>query len=273
MLLQVCLNDIIKNIYSIYAHQINGSDKLFSDLFINRIKLNSIDNKSSYVFTLPVIRNFSELALNKRVTFFADENGTGKSTLLEAIAVNFGFNPEGGSRNFNFTTNETHSDLYKYITVSKGVKRPKDGFFLRAESFYNVATNIDELDSQPAFSPPVIDSYGGISLHKQSHGESFMSLALNRFGGNGLYILDEPEAALSPSRQFTLLAQINKLVKSNSQFIIATHSPILLAFPDSDIFVLNDDGIKLTPYKETEHYILTKQFLDNPERIFKYLFE
>jgi predicted ATPase len=209
------------------------------------------------------------LSLKKRVTFFVGENGTGKSTLLEAVAVGFGFNAEGGTRNFNFATEENTSDLCRYLTVSKGIKHPKDGFFLRAESFYNVASEIDRLDKID----PLIKSYGGKSLHHKSHGESFMALVVNRFGGNGIYILDEPEAALSPSRQMTLLAAIDKLVKKNSQFIIATHSPILMAYPDADIFVLADDDIRLTSYEETEHYLLTKQFLNNPRKMLRYLLE
>ncbi|MHB1485735.1 MAG: AAA family ATPase [Saccharofermentanales bacterium] len=247
---------------------------LFSDLFISGIRIRENDrNNDSYVFDLPVVRNFKDLDFKKRVTFFIGENGTGKSTLLEAIAVSCGFNAEGGTRNFNFSTRETHSPLCDYLKIIKGIKKEKDGFFLRAESFYNVASQIDEMDSQPAAAPLIKESYGGKSLHSQSHGESFMSLVLNRFGGNGLYILDEPEAALSPSRQFTLLAQINKLVKTSSQFIIATHSPILLAYPDAEIYVLKEDRIELTPYDETEHYLLTRQFLDNPQRMIKYLFE
>jgi predicted ATPase len=242
---------------------------LFSDLYLSKLKLQKPDTaeENDYVFSLPVVRNLSELELNKRVTFFVGENGTGKSTLLEAIAVNYGFNPEGGTKNFNFSSKETHSPLHRYLTLAKGIMRPKDGFFLRAETFYNVASEVDRLDEIC----PLLDSYGGTSLHKQSHGESFLSLMLNRFGGKGLYILDEPEAALSPSRQFTMLARMAELVKQNSQFIIATHSPILMAYPDADIFVLCDDGIRLTPYEETEHYILTKQFLDNPQRMLKYL--
>jgi len=157
--------------------------------------------------------------------------------------------------------------------VAKGIKKPKDGYFLRAESFYNVATNIDQLDSELSPGSRIIDSYGGKSLHNQSHGEGFMSLMVNRFFGNGLYILDEPEAALSPTRQFAMLARMNELVKENSQFIIATHSPILLAFPKADIYVLNESGITLTPYEQTEHYILTKQFLNNTDRFLKKLLE
>lgn len=246
---------------------------MFSNLYINGIRLQkSKVDEDSYVFSLPVIKNLGQLELNKNVTFFVGENGTGKSTLLEAIAVNMGFNPEGGTRNFNFATNETHSPLYQYLTVVKGVRRPKDGFFLRAESFYNVATEVDRLyEISPSFS--FLDNYGGKSLHNQSHGESFMSLVLNRFGGNGLYILDEPEAALSPTRQLSILVKINELVKQNCQFIIATHSPILLAYPEADIYVLNDNEIKLTEYEETEHYTITKQFLNNREGMLKYLFD
>ncbi len=245
---------------------------LFNDLYVREIKLREdISSDESYVFSLPVVRNLGPLSINKKVTFFVGENGTGKSTLLEAIAVNLGFNPEGGTKNFNFSSVETHSTLYKNLIVAKGVKRPKDGFFLRAESFYNVASEIDRLDK--AAPNPFIHIYGGKSLHNQSHGESFMSLILNRFGGNSLYVLDEPEAALSPTRQMTLLVRINELVKQNCQFIIATHSPILLAYPDADIFTIDENGIKLTQYEETEHYIVTRQFLNKPQKMLRYLFD
>lgn len=224
--------------------------------YIEGIRIHKDDGENgSYIFGLPVVQNLiskEPLPFNKKVTFFVGENGTGKSTLLEAIAVSFGFNAEDGTRNFNFATEETYSDLCQYLTVIKGIKRPKDGFSLCAESFYNVASNIDKMDSEPSFEPEVIESYGGVSLHKQSHGESFMSLVLNRFEENGVYILDEPEAALSPSRQMTLLVAIDSLVKNNSQFIIATHSPILMAYPDADIFMLTDDDIRRIPYEETE---------------------
>ncbi len=232
-------------------------------------------SEKSYLSGLPIIKYLKKegkISFSSNITFFVGENGTGKSTLLEGIAVACGFNAEGGSRNFSFSTKETHSELWEYLTV---VKRdfPKDGFFLRAESLYNVATNIDEMDDLPSFDPPVIEGYGGVSLHRQSHGESFLSIVKNRFFGNGLYILDEPEAALSPMRLMTLIALINSLVKNNSQFIIATHSPILMAMPDAEILEFKEDGIKSVKYDETEHFRVTRDFLQNPERMIKYLID
>ncbi len=243
--------------------------------YIKAIHMKSPPPRDSYLSGLSVVDNLmriGELRLNSNVTFLVGENGTGKSTLLEAIAVSMGFNAEGGTRNFNFSTVETHSELYELITVVKGV-RPRDGFFLRAESFYNVASYIDKIDREPSIGSPVIESYGGVSLHYQSHGESFLALVKNRFGGDGIYLLDEPEAALSPSRQMTLMVLMNELVKRNSQFIIATHSPILMAFPNAQIIELTGGGINSVPYKQTEHYKLTKRFLDNPEKMLEYLFE
>lgn len=241
-----------------------------NELFIRSVKLNKekqgLDN---YITALPVVKNLDCLELSKTVTFLVGENGSGKSTLLEAIAVSYGFNPEGGTKNFTFSSKETHSNLHEYITVVKGVKRPKDGFFLRAESFYNVATEVDRLDREGGVR--LVDSYGGKSLHEQSHGESFISLVTNRFGGQGLYILDEPEAALSPSRQMTLLSQMHQLAEKGSQFIIATHSPILMAYPGAEIVTFGNDGMRTTPYKDTEHYLLTKNFLDNPDQMLHYL--
>ena len=225
--------------------------------------------EESYLSQLPVVKNLlkiKELPLTSDVTFLVGENGTGKSTLLEAIAVSTGFNAEGGTRNFRFSTADTHSELNEYITVVKGL-HPRDGFFLRAESFYNVASYIDELDREPSFGGFVIDGYGGISLHEQSHGESFLALVKNRFGGNGIYLLDEPEAALSPSRQMTLMVLMNELVRENSQFIIATHSPILMAFPGAQVIELTEDDIRTVPYNQTGHFQLTKRFLDNPEKM------
>lgn len=215
-----------------------------------------------YSFSLPAVRalaRMGRLRLEKPVTFLVGENGTGKSTLLEAIAAAWGFNPEGGTRNFCFSTARTHAELYRALVLQRGARRPRDGFFLRAESFYNVATEIERLELE--------DAYGGRSLHAQSHGESFLPLVLNRFSGNGLYLLDEPEAALSAARQLALLAALDELVHKSSQLLIATHSPLLLAYPDANIFVLSEHGIEKTPYRQTEPYLLTKRFLDAPERM------
>ena len=243
--------------------------------FLKKISFIGELDGGSYLNDIPAVKYLTqagEILIDNDVTIFVGENGTGKSTLLEAIAVVCGFNPEGGSRNFTFATAETHSELCKHIMVSRHTN-PKDGFFLRAESFYNVATNIDELDSQPAASAPIINSYGGVSLHNQSHGESFLALVKNRFGGNGLYILDEPEAALSPMRLLTLIRLMKDLVDNGSQFIISTHSPILMAFPGAQILELTERGIKPTCYQDTEHYQVTKRFLDNPEKMLLYLLE
>ncbi len=246
---------------------------MINQQYIRSIKLhNEKQGLESYVAKLSILKDLENIEMSKPVTFFVGENGTGKSTLLEAIAVGYGFNAEGGTKNFSFSSQATHSNLHQYITVVKGVKRPKDGFFLRAESFYNVASEVDRLDWEGPSS--LVDSYGGKSLHEQSHGESFLSLVLNRFHGDGIYILDEPEAALSPSRQMTLLYWINELVKLGSQFIIATHSPILMAYPDADIYLTDlENKITLTQYKETEHYKLTRDFLNYPEQMISYLFK
>lgn len=243
---------------------------LNSSLYLNKVLLSKEIPEGNYLRDLPVIANLrkmGELQLSKPVTFIIGENGVGKSTLIEGIAVAMGFNPEGGTVNFNFATKESHSDLYEYLRVSRGYKRHRDGFFLRAESFYNVASNIDDMDREPAFGPPIISSYGGVSLHQQSHGESFMALVENRFYGNGLYILDEPEAALSPMRLMRLMYCIKELVNKNSQFIISTHSPILMAYPGAEVLEITEESIKSVNYKDTEHFIVTKRFMDAPERI------
>lgn len=228
-----------------------------------------------YPFNLELIRHLDTIEFHPKVTFIIGENGSGKSTLLEAIATAWGFNPEGGTKNFNFSTRSSHSGLYKYIRLGKGIKRAKDGFFLRAESFYNVASNMDSLDDEKyKISLPLIkDQYGGKSLHDQSHGESFFSLMVHRFGGNGFYILDEPEAALSPMRQMAMLTRIHQLAEKESQFIIATHSPILMAYPNSHIMEINKGKLITTNYKDTEHYSITKDFLNSPEVFVRSLLE
>jgi predicted ATPase len=231
------------------------------------LKRQQIPNYDSYPFSIPAVRKLRKLIFHPDVTFIVGENGCGKSTLLEAIAIAWGFNPEGGTINFRFSTAASHSDLHKHLRLVKSFRRPKDGFFLRAESFFNVATDIERLDAEPSFGPPVINSYGRRSLHEQSHGESFLALLLHRFGGNGLYVLDEPEAALSPTRQLSVLRIIHQLVLKNSQFIIATHSPILMAYPGAKILLLDDAGFSQIRYEETSHYTLTKDFMNNPARM------
>ncbi len=228
-------------------------------------------NAAEYPHTIPALQNLESLQLNPGVTLLVGENGTGKSTLLEAIAVTYGFNPEGGSKNFNFSTRSSHSDLHEHLTLVRHRKPPRDGYFLRAESYFNVATNIEELDKAGGYGPALIHYYGGKSLHEQSHGESFMRLLVDRFGGNGLYILDEPEAALSPTRQLAALRRMHELIALDSQFIIATHSPILLAYPGATIYELGAQGIKQTSLEDTAHFQLTKQFLNGPEQMLSHL--
>lgn len=239
------------------------------ELSLNRDKTEDLD---SYPFTIPAIQQLDKLKFGKEVTFFVGENGSGKSTLLEAIAVAMNFNAEGGSRNFNFGTRESHSKLHEYLRISKSPLKPRDGFFLRAESYFNVATHIEDLDKEPSYGSKIIDSYGSKSLHEQSHGESFFSLFVHRFGGNGLYLLDEPEAALSPTRQLAVLSRMKQLVENSSQFVIATHSPILLAYPGATIYQIGENGFTEIEYQKTEVYNITKTFLDNPERMLNELF-
>ena len=240
---------------------------MLDKLYIKSIELacNNIP-KNDYISSLNVIRNIKKLDFVRPITFFVGENGLGKSTLIEAIATKWGFNAEGGSIHFNFCTKRTESNLNKYIKLIKGPYRPKDGYFLRSESLYNVATNIDNLDAIECNAPPISQAYGNLSLHKQSHGESFLSIFFKRFFGNGLYILDEPEAALSPVSQMSLLVRLKELADLNSQFIIATHSPILLACPNAQIFEITENCICSKPYYETSHYLIMKNFFEDTNR-------
>ena len=216
-----------------------------------------VPDAGRFPYTLPAIRGLSKLPFHPKVTFLVGENGSGKSTILEAVAVACGLNPEGGSRNFHFATRASHSSLAECVRLARTAARPGDSYFLRAESFYNVATEIDRLG---------VGGYGGQSLHEQSHGESFFALFQNRFGDNGLYLMDEPEAALSPARQLQFLALLHGYVRRGGQFVIATHSPIILAYPDACIYQLDAAGIREVAYTETEHYLVTRGFLSNPQR-------
>lgn len=236
-----------------------------NNLFIKKVVLerDKINNFDKYPFNIDVIRNLDEIIFNKNVTFLVGENGIGKSTFIEALAVAMGMNPEGGSQNFMFSTKETHSSLYKYLKIST-LYKPITKYFLRAESFYNVISEIDNLG--------VTDFYESFDMHKCSHGESFIHLVKSRFYPNGLYILDEPEAALSPSRQMTLLCMVHDLANEGAQFIIATHSPILISYKDGEILDLNNN-FEIVKYEDTDIYKLYKMYLDMPYDMQRRLFE
>jgi predicted ATPase len=234
-----------------------------------RDKVPSLDE---FPFCLPAVRHLQTLAFHPQATFIVGENGSGKSTLLEALAGACDLNAEGGSRNFTFSTRNSHSPLDRFIRLARTLSLPPDSYFLRAESFYNVATEIERLDREGG-GPPITPAYGGRSLHEQSHGESFFALFENRFRGPGLYLLDEPEAALSPSRQMSFLTLMHRLCRKGSQFVIATHSPIIMAYPDAWIYVLGEEGPVRTPYDQTEHYSVARAFLANPSKMLTLLLE
>jgi len=225
-----------------------------------RLERDQVPDFGKYPFNIPAIAQLDELKLDPRLTLLVGENGSGKSTLLEAIAIAAHFNPEGGTRNFSFATRPTESELHRHLRLIRGARREKAGFFLRAESFFNVATVGEEAH----------DSWAGV--HDKSHGEAFLWLLENKFRPNGLYLLDEPEAALSPQRQLSALTIVHRLLGTGSQFVMATHSPILLAYPGALIYRLDDQGIAPTEYEQTEHYTITRSFLQNPARFFKTLF-
>ena len=235
-----------------------------NELMIKKITLekDKIKSQNIYPFNIEIVKNFTELNLDKPVTFFVGENGIGKSTFIEAIAVSLGLPAEGGTENFRYETKNTTSNLSDYIKIPK-YNKPKTKFFLRAESFYNFSSEVDNIG--------VRGSYGG-SLHECSHGEAFLQLIQNRFTDHGLYILDEPEAALSPQRQLSLLYLIDQLVKEGSQFIIATHSPILISYRDGKILDLNQN-FKEIKYKDSEIYSLYKMYLERPEEMQSRLFD
>lgn len=242
----------------------------FGRTFLSSIQIvaERVSDFSRYPFSIPAIGSLRKrLQLHPRATIFVGENGSGKSTLIEAIAVAAGFNAEGGTKNFRFSTRSSESELHGCLRLARTERRPRTGFFLRAESFFNVATAIEDLDREPGGGAKVIESYGGRSLHEQSHGESFMALVKNRFGPGGLYILDEPEAALSVRRQIELLRELNAHVtEKGSQIIVATHSPVLMALPGALIYRLGEDGIAEIAYHDTEAFQLTVDFLVDPAK-------
>lgn len=234
-------------------------------VFIEQVQIdwNRI-GKDSYLRDIDAFRGLEEIGFHKPVTFFVGENGSGKSTLLEAMAIADGFNPEGGTRNYAFSTYDSHSDLHDAIRLSR-TRKAGWGYFLRAESFYNVATMEEEYSRGP----------GGIPMnyHKKSHGESFLSVIQNSFRRQGIYFLDEPEAALSPQRQLTLLTEIDQSRKDGSQFFIVTHSPILLGLPDSEILTFDDGIVHACEYEETDSYQITSMFIKDRDRLLKDLLE
>lgn len=231
-----------------------------------RLEREAIESFAQYPFSIPSIRHLHRLEFHPGVTFFIGENGSGKSTLLEAIAVKAGFSAEGGDKQLEFSTHDTHSPLHDRLKLERAFGRPTDGFFLRAESFYNVASKLENLGSS-------FYSYGGKSLHQQSHGESFLAVLKERLQGGGVYLFDEPEAALSPQRQLSVLTLMHRLVQHQSQLIIATHSPILLAYPHARIYQFSESGITEVKYMETEHFLITKDFLNRHERMLEILLQ
>lgn len=241
--------------------------------FLNAVRLERdlVKSFDEYPFCVPAIKNLNRLEFHPAVTFFVGENGSGKSTLLEALAVKIGFSAEGGDGKLQFSTRATHSPLYECLQLERPFgKRNTDSFFLRAESFYNLASELERIEEEFPSKVP-FRAYGGKSLHAQSHGEAFLSLLAERLQGDGIYLFDEPEAALSPQRQLSVLTLLRRLVYHQSQVIIATHSPILLAYPDAWIYEFTSDGIKQIKYTDTEHYQITRDFLNRHERMLEIL--
>lgn len=231
--------------------------------FLRHLELtrDKVEDWNTHPFDVPAVAQLGRLEFDPAVTFFVGENGSGKSTLIEAIAVRAGFNPEGGTKNFRSTYRASESSLKDHVRLARGARREKSGFFLRAETMFNVSTEAE-----------AYAAYGWAELHEMSHGEAFLWVATNKFHDNGLFILDEPEAALSPQRQLALLVRLHQLVRSGSQFVISTHSPILLAYPHATIFVLDRTGIHKTRYEDTEHYAVTRAFLQDPAGRLRQLF-
>ncbi|WP_232697481.1 AAA family ATPase [Brevibacillus daliensis] len=221
-------------------------------------------NSDEFPFSIPVVKNLDSISFRTNVTFFVGENGSGKSTILEAIAYQCGFNTAGGGKNNFYEVDSSHSALGENIRLS-WMPKITNGFFLRAETFYHFASHLDTL-------PGSLKYYGGRSLHQQSHGEAFLSLFNHRFGKKAIYLLDEPEAALSPARQLALMRVIKQL-ESDAQFIIATHSPILLGYQDAQILNFDAQAIEEIQYEDTLHYIITKRFLEDRKRVFNDLFD
>lgn len=227
-----------------------------------RLERDRVPDFEAYPFSIPAVRTMETLEPSPHVTFFIGENGSGKSTLIEALAIVLGLNPEGGSQNFAFAARPSESELHRYLTPIRSRRRPRRRFFLRAESLFNVATEVEGRG---------LLGYGWEALHERSHGEAFLWLLRERFLPNGLYLLDEPESALSPQRQLSMIRRMSQLVAGGAQMIIATHSPILMAYPGALLYQLDEDGMRPVRYEDTEHFRITRDFLDEPARFLRHL--
>lgn len=251
-----------------------GSRARVGGRFVSRLGIDPAAPTAGYPFELPVVaalRARGGLALPAGATFVVGENGSGKSTLIEAVAVALGLNPEGGSRSFRFASRASESALGGYLQLTRRPGRERSAFFLRAESYYNVATELERLDAEPGGGPPLTPGFGG-PPHERSHGESFLDLLTHRFGPRGLYVLDEPEAALSPTGALAALRRLSELVAQGSQLLIATHSPILLALPGATIIALDQDSqLRETAYDDTDTVALTRAFLADPDEFLHHL--
>lgn len=229
-----------------------------------RFERERVPDFGRYPFAIPAVRDLETLELDPGVTFLIGENGSGKSTLIEALAIVLGLNAEGGSQNFRVAERPSESELHRYLTPIRSHRRPRRRFFLRAESLFNVATEVERLE---------LDEYGWKALHDRSHGEAFLWLLRDRFVPGGLYLLDEPEAALSPKRQLAMLTRMQELVRGGSQLVVATHSPILMAYPGAKILLLDEAGMRPVRYEDTEHVQITRDFLNEPSRYLRHLLD
>lgn len=232
-----------------------------------RVTWDKVPDADAYPFALPAVKGLDEIDFSQPLVVLAGENGSGKSTLLEAIGVALGCSAEGGSKNFRYSTSDSHSALHDFVRIGRDYKPITDVYFYRAETHYNLAAEMRRLDDEPGFGPPIRTYYGGAVLHELSHGQSVIALLRHRFKGGGLYIMDEPEAALSPTRQLEMMAAVHRLMGKGAQFILATHSPLLMAMPGAAIYELSDAGVRRVDYDEVAHVMLYKRILRDPNFI------
>ncbi|RXF69571.1 AAA family ATPase [Hansschlegelia zhihuaiae] len=232
-----------------------------------RIDWSRVEDRETYPFNLPAIAGIDEIDLDAPVVIFVGANGSGKSTLMEAIAAQLGCNPEGGSPNFRFDTAGTLSALHSVMRLARRIPRNTDRYFYRADAYHVFATEMRRLDSEPSFGPPIKTYYGGQDLHEMSHGQAVMKLLRHRFRGGGIYLMDEPEAALAPETQLEVIARIAQLCGEGARFVLATHSPLLMALPDALIYELDETGVSRRAYQELNHVRLYRRFLGDPASV------